>query len=182
MGSIQGQRVELDRVHRFKAQGPVTVHRDGEPFYVFGAKERGFHFTLPPGSYRIEGGALLPGKPHTPKAAPRPRVALRFPFPREVVVKWTDNGNTASIDLLRGVIYADRSLLRLPVFVRLFVLFHEIGHYWHRDEESCDRFACDQMIARGYNPSQCVVASNMTLKRSPGRGIACFQHAKTLNR
>ena len=152
------QRVEQREIRRYTSRGPVTVYRcrdkgdSGEPFYVFGKGSRGFHFTLPAGTYRIDGGALIPGVKHTPKRALAPSVALRFPFPPSVRVVWMDNPNTAQIDLPRGIIYADRGLLALPEFVRLFVLFHEIGHYWFKDEISCDKFATDQMISRGFQP------------------------------
>lgn len=181
---MEGTRVTYDTVTRHRASGPVRVfrctdrHPDGEPFYVFGQGSRGFHFTLPPGTYRLSGGVVMPGKPYRPTPAQAPKGGVRVPFPKEVRVKWCDNPHRASIDLVNGVIYADRSLLTLPEFVRVFVLFHEIGHYWHKDEQACDRFAMDQMIARGFNPSQCVTASKWTIRRAGERVDACFEHAK----
>lgn len=142
--------------------GSVVV-RDahGMPFYVMEGRSPNALFTLPSGTYTIEGD-VVPLRPMDPKPEPilpPPLVAM----PANVRVEYGHNPHKCSINLERGRILMDRSMLALPSFVRTFILFHEIGHYYHNDEAECDKFAADAMIAAGFNPTQVHMASRMSL-------------------
>lgn len=145
----------------FRATGRVQVLKDGTPFYVFD-KPGGFTFTLPPGTYKVQGATWVRRMPQREghKASSGPR----FPLPKRVRIVWGTNPHKAVISLVDGVIVLDPSLKKLPQFVLTFILFHEIGHYFYEDEESCDRFAAEEMHRRGFTPSQIHLAASMTLK------------------
>lgn len=168
--------MELSAPATVVATGRVHVWRDGLPFYVF--DRDGGTFTLPAGTYRIEGGALLgPMKPRKGAAPPRPR----YPLPRRVTLHYGDVPQKAQIDLRRGVVYLDNSFRDAPEFVRTFILLHEIGHYFFQDEQRCDKYAAAEMFRRGYNPSQIEAAASMTLSASAADRIAAtFETVKTL--
>lgn len=159
--------MRLSRPTEFISAGRVHVWKDGSPFYVF---DRPGTFTLPAGSYKVEGGAMLGPMPARAGAKDLPRP--KFPLPRKVVLKYTDNPNKAQIDLRRGVVYLDNAFRGAPDFVRTFVLLHEIGHYYYADEASCDAFAAQEMYKRGYNPSQILAASRMSLSHHATERLA----------
>lgn len=169
------QRVKVSRPSRFRSSGRVHVDTaDGMPFYIF---DDPGEFTLPVGTYTLSGGSLI-GRMKRRKGATVPGT-LRCPIPRRVRIVVSPNPHKAVILLPEGVIILDPSLARLPYFVRVFILFHEIGHYWHEDEAACDAFAAEEMAKRGFNPSQIMAATEMTL--SDGHRRACnFEHAKTM--
>lgn len=52
---------------------------------------------------------------------------------------------------------------RLTPEARLFVILHEHGHYLYSDELNCDLFAANEMLKMGFNPSQIVNASIVSL-------------------
>ena len=60
----------------------------------------------------------------------------------------------------------DEFFLQLPRYMRVYVFFHEIGHYYYESEEGADRVAQIEMLKRGYNPSQIDQASKATLNDS----------------
>lgn len=144
---------------RFRAHGRVQVDaKDGTPFYVF---DDPGEFTLPAGSYTVAGGSLIGRmKPRKGHDAPS---SVRCPIPRRIRLVFAPNPRKAVISLPDGIIIADPSLKRLPSFCLVFILFHEIGHYFYQDEAGCDRFAADEMARRGYMPSQIMAASELTM-------------------
>lgn len=153
--------VELKGPSRFRAVGRVQVNdENGRPFYIFDRPE-GFTFTLPKGSYKLSGGTLI-GRMRA-RNGHKETSSLRFPLPKRVELVVAPNPFKACISLPDGIIVIDPSLLELPPFCLVFVLFHEIGHYWYKSEEACDRFAAEEMHRRGYNPSQIELASRMTM-------------------
>lgn len=154
------ERVTLAEAWEGFARGRVHVFRDGRPFYVFD-NARGFTFTLPAGTYSLHGDAVLLRKMKPRKGATVG--APRLPLPPRVSLVWCDNPHKCSIDLRTGRIFADRSLAELPQFALVYILFHEIGHYFYQDEERCDEFAAREMHRRGYNPSQIHLAAQFTL-------------------
>lgn len=169
--------VKLKEPGEFRANGRVQVTKDGLPFYVFDAPGS-FNFTLPAGTYRMDGGTFVrtmpPRKGHTPTAP------LRFPVPKKVRILFSPNPFKACISLREGIIVADPSLKKLPYYCLVFVLFHEIGHYYYQDEAACDRFAADEMARRGFNPSQINHASFATMG-DPHRRKCNFDNAKRLD-
>lgn len=174
------QDITLTEPTEFRALGKVHVNKDGFPFYVFN-NPRGFTFTLPPGTYTLSEGYMVKVGPAHLKDPVLPR--MRIPFPKMIRFEFAPNPNKCSIDLVRGLIWCDPSIQDLPEFCLTFILFHEIGHYFfgggEANERKCDEFAAAQMRKRGYNPSQIMAASAMTLGiLSTGRKEHTFNLAK----
>lgn len=65
------------------------------------------------------------------------------------------NPNKASIKIFEGEILMDESFKYEPIPFATFVAFHELGHNYYYTEKYCDMFATNEMLKRGYNPSQC---------------------------
>lgn len=167
--------VQLSRPSVFKGHGRVHVTKDGLPFYVF--DHAGSTFTLPPGRYEVSGGHLV--GPMRTRKGHKTKARLRFPLPKKVQLVFAPNPNKCSISLPDGIIICDPSLRRFPSFVLVFILFHEIGHYFYKSEEECDRFAAEEMHRRGYNPSQIDAATRFTLEDT-GRKACNFNTAAQL--
>lgn len=170
--------VKLKEPGLFNGAGRVQVTKDGRPFYVFDAPGQ-FQFTLPAGTYKMEGGTFIRTMP--PKPGHSPTSQLRFPMPKRVKLLFHPNPYKACISLRDGVIVADPSLKQLPFYCLVFVLFHEIGHYYYTDEAACDRFAADEMNKRGYTPSQINHATHATLGDEHRRRCN-FDNAKRYDR
>lgn len=174
------RRVELTGPTVFRARGSVHVNdKNGLPFYVF-QRPGDFTFTLPAGTYTLSNGSMVGRLRGNPPAMPS---RLRFPLPKKITMRVSANGSKCSIDLVRGIIYIDPSLLALPSYCLTFVLFHEIGHYFFKGaplfpkgEQECDRFAAEQMLARGFNPSQIADASRRTLSARNAERVQCVDH------
>lgn len=152
----------------YRSTGPVVVRTmDGVPFY---ARDGATVFTLPAGSYHLEGKVVNIGAMR-PRAfrVPRPR----RPLPDHVAMFVGDNPHKASINTRAGVVFMDRSLLEAPEFCRAFVLGHEIGHYFHNSERGADAVAARWMWSQGYNPSQIHAAAAFTLSETNQGRIAC---------
>lgn len=175
---MSGKLYDLKHPAEFKAHGRVQVTQDGRPFYVFD-NPKGFTFTLPAGTYNVSGATMV--RRMKPRKGHKPTAELRFPLPKKVQIVWAPNPHKAVIGLVEGVIVLDPSLKSLPHFALVFILFHEIGHYFYQDEESCDRFAAEEMHRRGYNPSQINLATHMTLDHV-GRKACNYANAKRLDR
>jgi hypothetical protein len=159
---MSGHEVTLEQPARFRARGTVHILKDGVPFYVFAHNGKGQGtFTLPAGTYTVNGGHLI-GRMKKRKGH-RTTNAPRFPIPGKVRLVFAPNPNKCSISLPDGIIIADTSLRNAPAFVLVFILFHEIGHYFYQDEAECDRFAAEEMFRRGYNPSQIAIATELSM-------------------
>lgn len=175
------QAVDISRPMRVRGSaGVVQVTQNGRPFYAFSSREA-FTFTLPAGSYTLSGGSLVGRMPR--RRGHRTPSQMRFPMPRKVRLVFAVPPPPtvgACISLPDGVIVCDPALRDLPSFCLTFVLFHEIGHYFYEDEESCDKFAAEEMHRRGFNPSQIAQASAMTQKPGP-RETCNFNTAKALD-
>ena len=164
---------------RFAGRGRVQVDsEDGTPFYVFD-DPAGFTFTLPAGTYRMDGGSLI-GKMERRKGHSIAQ-GVRSELPKRVRIIFAPNPHKACISLRDGVIIVDPSLRALPKFCLVFILFHEIGHYFYQDEERCDLFAAEEMHRRGFNASQIDQATTMTMGNHSRRSCN-FETAQRLNK
>lgn len=174
---MDGKLVKLSGPRTFAGKGCVHVdHKNGTPFYVFD-NPNGFEFTLPKGTYRISGGTMI-GRMEKRKGHRAPS-HLRFPLPKKISLHFAPNPVKAAIDLRSGTVVVDPALRALPSFCLTFILFHEIGHYFYKDEAMCDLFAAQEMHRRGFNPSQIAAASTLTLTDAARRRCN-FETAKQL--
>lgn len=77
------------------------------------------------------------------------------------------NRNKASIFPSFHLIKLDENLYKkIPYFAKTFILFHEAGHLYYKDETLCDLFAICGMIERGYNFSDSFYTQIHILKKS----------------
>lgn len=58
------------------------------------------------------------------------------------------------------------TLKDLPIYAQKFIIYHEMGHRFHYNEEHTDLFAVKMMLERGYNQSSCMLALSKVLKKS----------------
>jgi hypothetical protein len=165
---------KLNAPARFRSGGRVHVLKDGVPFYTF---DKPGEFTLPAGTYQVSGGSII-GRMKA-RTGHKTRQRPRFKIPRTVRLVFADNPNKCSISLPDGIIICDPSLRELPSFCLVFILFHEIGHYYYEGEKECDRFAAEEMHRRGYNPSQIHLATWLTMGDHERRSCN-FETAKNL--
>lgn len=57
-----------------------------------------------------------------------------------------------------GVIEFGREFLNQPYPIRVFILCHEIGHFYYHDEDLADHFAVKLYLKMGYNKSMALHA------------------------
>ena len=142
----------------------------GKPFYFFDVKDK----LLRPHTFNLPRGQYFSNTPLEKLPAPvqynlpslaKPNRYLRKPD--RVRIIYGTNPHTCSIDLDRGIIYADKKLKDLPAYMQKFIFLHEIAHHYYggydfatqkkeytQAEVNCDTYAAFQMLRSGYNPSQ----------------------------
>lgn len=143
--------------------GQLLITKYGKPFYVVN-KQTPFAFNLPKGVYECNLEVKKLDKPvvySTPSLPSRERTVK---LPKNFKVLLIDNPNKCSVVMELGLILLDKSLKESPEPFIVYILFHELGHFFYKSEDKCDRFAEYQMLKRGYNPSQCKYANNITLR------------------
>lgn len=146
---------------------------DGEPFY-FHNKQGGRRFNLPAGAYTTENEIKELKEPVKYKIS-KLRFERNIVGPKTITLYFGDNPNKATIILEKGIILLDNSFKEMPKFVVKYVLLHEFGHYKFKSETGADSFARVEMLKEGYNPSQIMQASQMTLSSSPNRLHECHK-------
>lgn len=142
--------------------------KKGNVFYSHENKRGGkIHFNLPAGTYKSE-ERIKPYKFRVYKTRKPYKPERTFPLPEKFTFKYVENPNKCTIYLDRGLIIWDKdffnSLLKPE---KVFILFHEIGHYFYSTEKKCDVFAAYYMLKMGYNPSQIFKSQNITLSNKP---------------
>lgn len=166
--------IQVDKITGFRTVNGVKVFQFGKPlpFYI---REIASDFNLPIGKYSIHGDFVQLSQPVKRKLPVLPKPERNLKVPRVIEVEYGENPNKATINLMRGKILLDNSFLSFPAYVRTFIFFHEIGHYFYSQEKYCDLFAAKKMLEKGYNPSQITTAQNLTLSHFGGER-KCFIH------
>lgn len=72
----------------------------------------------------------------------------------------------ASISPKQGKIFLNNKFCDLPLFWQIFIIYHEFGHLYYRDEIKADTFAFWNYINNGYPESQAVLCYYMVLNRT----------------
>lgn len=62
-----------------------------------------------------------------------------------------------------GIIEIGTRFFLFPYPIRVFILLHEIGHFYYKDEINCDLFAANEFIKMGYNNSTAMYALTKVL-------------------
>ena len=158
--------VKNNNPKRFKALSHVIVSEGALPFY---SCKEGKEFNLPEGQFSISGEV---------KEIPFKYKKIDFPEfenvkPLKVLnIIFVDNyPNKCSVWLDTGKVLADSNFKYLPSFVFMYIMFHEVGHFYFRgngalSEIQCDTFARQKMIEKGYNPSQIDLAIQVSLSNN----------------
>jgi hypothetical protein len=114
------------------------------------------YFNLPEGKYFIDSGTIqiLP-KPNKKKILPLPTVERVMPSPENFSIVFAENPNKCTVDWAKKMITFDNSFITCELPVIYGMLYHEMGHQYYDTEKYCDLFACNMMLQKGYNESQC---------------------------
>lgn len=76
------------------------------------------------------------------------------------------NGTPARIFTYDGVIELGRKFYTFPKPMRVFFLWHEIGHLYYKTEQYCDLFALVHFLKAGYNMSTAMYCLTNVLRRN----------------
>lgn len=140
-------------------------------------------FNLPKGMYQTQ-NTLYKTSPLNYKLINLPIPNNKKKLPSEFKIYYIKNPHKCSVDNRRHIIYFDLSFKNMPLPVKDYIKFHELGHYFYsgqgqRSEILCDLFAANQMLKVGYNKSQIAWAQRGTLgqtETSKERKEKVFNH------
>ena len=161
------------KIHVHKKSGfkctdrqPVKIYelKRGQLFYFHSGNSNGeFYFNLPKGKYYTSNKIEVLKFPVSVNLPKLPAPEKINSLPKKVKVYFLENPHKASIITDLNEIKVDPKILKLSIPTIVFVMFHELGHYFYYDEKKCDLFAAVQMLKRGFNPSQCGIAIDNAL-------------------
>jgi hypothetical protein len=151
-----------------------VYNSDGSPFYekLNINFPNPFKFNLPKGNYICFDSIQKTKEPINffCEKLPRPE---KFILKRKPKIIYGTNPNKASIDVNKHLIVIDENFKDSPKPNQVFLLLHELGHYYYTTESYCDRFARHKMLKLGFNPSQIslavVTSLNCKIKTSKER-------------
>lgn len=165
----------------------VVIDGRGVPFYYRRFKQgtREFKINFPrPGKYKVPGsyktvlnGLQIGELPQLP--TPERNRQTNKPFR---VIKRQLPGTPARIYTNQRVIVYSPELDKFDLSTQLFILFHELGHFYYATEEFADLFAFYWMKKLGYNDSSSIYALTKILKpteRNRKRIHSLFNHIKS---
>jgi hypothetical protein len=171
----------------FRSMAPIVAvyTKDYEPFYIKNRVGQDYiYFNLPKGEYIIESTVERLSKPVNYKLPPLPKYERVIKKPKkDIDIYFVTNPNKCSIDLVKGIIYCDLSIKAKSSAEQMFVLYHELGHYYYKTESYCDIYASRELIKLGFNPSQLYFSVNGCLSdRSSERKEAIYNFAKKIKK
>ena len=135
---------------------------DGEIFY-FSNNRKVTKFNLPKGVYKTDNNIKLNIKPFSFKVKKLPPFERCLKRPKKIKLFFQPNPNKCTVRLNEGIIIMDTAIKELPKPCIMFVLGHELGHYYYKSENKCDNYSFNLLLKQGYNPSQLIWASELTL-------------------
>lgn len=101
------------------------------------------------------------------------------PFDFDLIIKREDIGKSpARIFRQYGIIETGDNFENMNVQERMFILLHEIGHFYYQTESKCDTFAAKYYLLLGYNPSQAV---NCLIKTFTKNGAITTEQEQRIN-
>ena len=159
-------RIVCNKIEGFHGTD-IEIYHEGKPFYFF---EGETFFNLPKGTFDSVGNVdrlerrIVYNIPELHKPE-------KFVKMKPLKIHIEDNPNKASIDIRTGNVFFDEELnSKLYVPNKVFVLGHELGHNFYKNECKCDLFSAKKMLENGFNPSQCFHSSSVCLgKRNEER-------------
>jgi hypothetical protein len=132
-----------------------NLKKEGEKFSVNLPREGVYSFT---GAEITKDLPLVPNSIKFELPAPE-REGLFKPF--KIVENLNEaemKGTPARIFPLIGKIEVSAKFKSLPPQIRLFILLHEMGHFFYKTEWKTDTFALYYYLKMGYNSSQALYA------------------------
>lgn len=152
------------------AGGPIVIYDPrGILFYDSTPLGKVRAFNLPAGDYYIAKGKIAPmihPLAYENEHKPMPRIQRVKDDPSHFEISFTDNPMTGSVLWGKKQIILDESLKDLPLPFIVFILYHEYGHQFYKNEAACDRYAANAMLDAGYNPEQIGEAIAYTLSQN----------------
>lgn len=122
------------------------------------------------GSYFLEGDFfitdLLPLHHERPKFTLPPAERNKFK-PFNIEINPNLKGTPARIFTDVGKVEIGQNFKQYPPQIRLFILLHELGHFYYITEWKADLFAAYWYINLGYNASNAFYALSKVLSHSP---------------
>lgn len=79
-----------------------------------------------------------------------------------------------------GIIEKGKLFYTLPFPIRVFILCHEIGHFFYKDEDNADLFAVKLYVKNGYNRSVAIYSLTKVLNPTPKNIIRVEKLFKTV--
>ena len=148
---------------------PLCIYDErGIIFYrrnKFGEKK----FNLPIGTYQTRNKIYLLETPVTYIAPKMQKPEKNFDMRTDLNVNVIENySEKANINVGEGIINMRAEAFRLPKPVWVKMFFHEIGHHLFYTEKLCDQFADLCMLQMGFNPSQLIIGTLCSLKKTKG--------------
>lgn len=138
--------------------GALKVYCNGK-LYAEKLATKNFKFNLPiPNNYTLVGVSLK-----VDRIAPLEKVVktIELPTPdrskafgiKEILYN-NDSPSPARIFTDKQIICVNKKFFSYPIEVRMFILLHEVGHFFYTEEWKCDTFAAYHFLDLGFNPSQ----------------------------
>ena len=166
------------------ADAVAIFNDDFSPFYVKTRTTGKLMFNLPAGAYFCEQQLTRLPKPVEYKLPALPKPERKIILPENPIqIIFRPNPNKCSIFLNLGLIVADPSIDIKSRAEKMFIIYHELGHYLYKTEKYCDMYATQRMIEDGYNPSQAVFSVNGCLSdASKERKDNIFNYSKKIKK
>lgn len=135
---------------------PVSIlDNRGISFYSTANLNRIDSFNLPSGNYLIEQGNFKELKhPVSIQLMAMPLIEAYRKNPRHFIVLFDDNPHKCTVDWEEETITFDNSFKTCPLTHYYFILYHEYGHQYYDTEKYADMYSANEMIRKGFNPSQ----------------------------
>lgn len=140
--------------------GVANIYRNGKLYAEKPFLSSQFQFNFPfKGKYLIVSDTDIKIKEVKPIEKIQHNIVLPLPdrdkvFKVNKIVFDDSKPSPARIFTDVGIICVNRKFLSYPVEVRLFILLHEIGHFYYTEEYKCDTYAAYHFLEWGCNPSQ----------------------------
>jgi hypothetical protein len=143
---------------------------NGMLFYFKENRNGKLVFNLPKGIYNTDNN-LFKSKfvKHKIYNLPSPNSIKKLP--KKFKILYINNPHKCSVNNRTHTIYFDNSFRNVPKPIKMYILLHEVGHYFYsgqgqKSEIYCDLFSANEMLKIGFNPSQIKWAQSGTLSNS----------------
>lgn len=92
------------------------------------------------------------------------------------------SNSPARIYTTENTIVLNPKFLSYPIEIRLFILLHEVGHFYYKTEWKCDQYAAHHFLQMGCNPSQAFDSLAGVLHTEKADGTTNFINMDRVNK